>query len=693
MDAEDDKQARRRPGSRYLWAIRNSLILLLPLILAGALALLLGTFPYAAVLPPGSLALSEQWRAMAILVAQASSGMLSLSLLLLISYTLAADARQRQLTDVSPPLLAVLALTNFFIIARLPPDATLQWMLGPRSVLPAIIVAIASSELYLFFARYRRQHSGRQGYVQNSSLHLALAAVGPALAVIVVCLLFSQAWAQLSFDPSLWIKACVVWLDSAAGSDLPGLLLLGVLHQLLWFVGIHGSHALASVYPVLFSEPGSAAQVFSVSSPFLSLYVYVGGSGATLGLLLAILLVARGGEGARVARYAWLPSLFNINELLIFGLPIIFNPLYLLPFVLAPLVNIALSYFCLQQGWVAADVTSVPWMTPPLIGGAISSGSWRGGALQLLCIVLDTLIYAPFVRIAEQRRNSDNQDSVERIVAQIEEIKLRRASVLDRHDEVGHAARKLLHEFILDIGSDRVFLAYQPQHGRSGHLIGVEALLRWRHRHYGMISPAVICALLEEAKQIAVLGRWTIAAACRQLRDWKSAGIAARRVSINLSPLQLRDGGLLAHLADCLAANALAPAEIALELTESQHVPDDGVSLATLKGIEAMGIDLEMDDFGMGYSSMLYIRRFKFAAIKLDGVLTRDVVRDKNCRDIIASVVQLGAASDIRVVAEYVESSEQQQLLAKLGCDAFQGYLYSAPLAARQCEDYLRKHS
>lgn len=95
----------------------------------------------------------------------------------------------------------------------------------------------------------------------------------------------------------------------------------------------------------------------------------------------------------------------------------------------------------------------------------------------------------------------------------------------------------------------------------------------------------------------------------------------------------------------------------------------------------------------MGYSSMLYIRRFKFAAIKLDGVLTRDVLHDKNCRDIIATVVRLGEVSRIRVVAEYVESGEQQRVLAELGCNEFQGYFYSPPLAAPECLDYLRRNA
>jgi EAL domain-containing protein (putative c-di-GMP-specific phosphodiesterase class I) len=114
------------------------------------------------------------------------------------------------------------------------------------------------------------------------------------------------------------------------------------------------------------------------------------------------------------------------------------------------------------------------------------------------------------------------------------------------------------------------------------------------------------------------------------------------------------------------------------------------VSIATLKGLQAMGVHLEMDDFGMGYSSMLYIRRFHFDAIKLDGSLTREVLLDKNCRDIIMSVVQLGRALGMRIIAEYVETMDQKTMLEELGCDAFQGYLYSPALIGEHCLEYLR---
>jgi lactose/cellobiose-specific phosphotransferase system IIC component len=681
-------------GQRWLRAIRNSLVLLLPVIFVGALALLVGSFPFALLLPPPIAAAAQPLQIPAMMVWQASGGILALCLVVLISHYLAVDAREKQSVEVSPPVAATVAMVNFFIFTQvfLEPEASL-WMFGARSTLTAILVAIASSELLFSCLRFQASRVGRQRYVLDPSLHLAVRAIVPALVTVAAFFLLSTLLSLIHFDLGQRLSVALVRLNEVCDSELPGLLAVGVLHQLLWFFGVHGGNVLESVYSMLFYAAGDGHHVFTVSKTLFDLYVHVGGSGSTLGLLLVILLRYRHSDSGRVARYALLPSLFNINELVIFGLPIVFNPVYLVPFLLAPLMQIAVSYLCVRHGLVDLDQLAVPWITPPLLGGTINSASWHGGALQLFNLLLSAAIYAPFVGFAERQKQREGLGHVQRIVAEIEGIRVQSSRVLKRHDDLGHTARKLLREFIQDLGTNRVYLVYQPQHDDQRRVVGVEALMRWQHHHFGLISPSAICLLLEESRQICLLGRWVIATACRQLGDWKRAGIAPLRMSVNLSPLQLKDAGLATFIGECLQSNQLPAGEFGLELTESQHVPDDRESVQTLKALQAMGIHLEMDDFGMGYSSMLYIRRFHFDAIKLDGSLTREVLQSNNCCDIIASVVQLARALKMRVIAEYVETSEQQQLLARLGCDAFQGYWYSPPLAARQCLDYLRQQA
>lgn len=247
------------------------------------------------------------------------------------------------------------------------------------------------------------------------------------------------------------VGAGLVSLNAATDSQLPGLLLLGLAHQTLWFFGIHGSNALESVFATAFLRSDGSSPIFDVPRIFLDLYAHIGGSGSTLGLLLLLLFYARRNEAGRVAKYALIPSLFNINELVLFGLPIVFNPIYVIPFLIAPLLETITAYFCISHGFVAMDVNAVPWMTPPLLGGVLNSGSWHGGALQVLNLLLSALVYLPFVRYAEHRRSRDGLRTVRRVVDDIVAIKQQHGTVLDRHDVIGHTARKLLHEFMRDL--------------------------------------------------------------------------------------------------------------------------------------------------------------------------------------------------------------------------------------------------
>lgn len=681
---------------RWFKAIRHSLVLLLPVVFVGAVALLFGSFPFAVLLPWMSPALGQRLGEVAVLVSNASSGMLSLCLVVLISHQLAVEVRARRGTEISPPLVATVALVNFFVFVQLSsaPIGSL-WTLGAHGVLPAILVAIFSSELLFLCQGCRALHFGRTSCdLADPTLHVAVRSIVPVIAAVATFLLVTKALLTVPLELFHWAGSGLVLLNQTLGSQLPGLLVLGASSQLLWFVGIHGPNVLLEgAFPIMFPAAGDSRQVFDVTKTFFDLYVHVGGSGSTLGLLLAILVYDRLGETKRVAKVALIPSLFNINELVIFGLPIAFNPVYLIPFLAAPLAQIAVTYLCIRHGLVAIDATAVPWTTPPLLAGAINSQSWQGGALQGFNILLSALIYAPFVRSDVRRREADGVRDVRRILGEIENRGARDGRVLTRHDEVGHIARKLVREFRRDLGTERVSLAYQPQHDGSGRVVGVEALLRWEHRDYGSIPPGIICGLLEEANRIFPLGRWAIKTACTQLHEWHRAGIENLRMSVNLSPLQLKDTMLVPYLEECLRASQLSADRLTLELTESQQVPEDPLSIKTLTDLRAMGVKLEMDDFGMGYSSMLYIRRFHFDAIKLDGSLTKEVLQDNHCGDIIASVVQLARALEMRTIAEFVETREQQRLLEQLGCDVFQGYLYSPALPEAECLEYLRRAS
>jgi EAL domain-containing protein (putative c-di-GMP-specific phosphodiesterase class I) len=219
--------------------------------------------------------------------------------------------------------------------------------------------------------------------------------------------------------------------------------------------------------------------------------------------------------------------------------------------------------------------------------------------------------------------------------------------------------------------------------------VGVEALLRWTHPAHGLVRTDVVIALAEQGGLIARLGEWVLDEAGARKAEWNTRGLLPLTMSVNVSPLQLGEPGLAPAVAGVLQRHSLGPAELELEITESCAIPVGEVADANLAGLDALGVRLAMDDFGMGHASLLHLKRFRVAAIKVDGSLSRDVLAHPVSADIIRAIATLGHTGGARVIAEFVETREQRDRLATLGCDVFQGYLYSRALPAGECLAYL----
>jgi EAL domain-containing protein (putative c-di-GMP-specific phosphodiesterase class I) len=462
-----------------------------------------------------------------------------------------------------------------------------------------------------------------------------------------------------------------------------------LVNQCLWLVGVHGGKVLDHHAQALFGPAGAAYDPALAWRPLIDNFVHLGGSGATLGLMLALFIAARDGPHRRIAMLSWLPSAFNINELLMFGLPIVLNPAFLLPFVLAPLALTLMALAAVHGGLVPTSGASVPWTTPALLSGYLLTGSWRGVALQAGGLLVSTLIYLPFVRRSEARRRSLQQEAFRAASVEIAHPTQQRAPLMRRSDQVGMIARGLFMDLSHAIGTPAVALAYQPKHDRGGRVVGVEALLRWTHGRYGPVAADVAVTLAEHGGLIRRLGAWVMEEACERKAHWNKLGLTHVSMAINVSPLQLGDPQLPVTLAACIARHRLRPGDIELEITESHGIPMSPLVDDNLAQIVGMGVLLAMDDFGMGHSSLLHLRRLRVHAIKIDGSLSRDVLHNTTSADIVRTIGALGRSRQVEVVAEFVETVEQRDRLLALGCDVFQGYLHSPPLPAAACLDYL----
>jgi len=246
-----------------------------------------------------------------------------------------------------------------------------------------------------------------------------------------------------------------------------------------------------------------------------------------------------------------------------------------------------------------------------------------------------------------------------------------------------HKQLQLVQDLRLAIDRNELVLHYQPKfHAPNGPILGVEALVRWQHPVRGLVSADEFIPLAEKTGLIVPLGAWVLNEACRQMAQWHSEGHTTWSVAVNLSALQFAHAALIDTVRDTLARHTLDPHCLMLEITESTAMRDADASLHILQQLDAMGVRISIDDFGTGYSSLLYLKRLPASELKIDRGFVRDLAHDTEDAAIVSAIVALGQTLNLRIVAEGVETAEQQAFLTRLGCDSLQGYLLGRPMTA-----------
>lgn len=236
-------------------------------------------------------------------------------------------------------------------------------------------------------------------------------------------------------------------------------------------------------------------------------------------------------------------------------------------------------------------------------------------------------------------------------------------------------------------------LYYQPQVSVvSGELVGMEALIRWKHPERGFVSPGVFIPVAEETGMIMQIGEWVLREACEQGMRWIEAGYKIFKISVNLSARQLKDEGLPALIEKILHETGLPADKLGIELTESAIILEPEIALAHLQKIKALGVNLSLDDFGTGYSSLSYLKRFPIDTLKIDQAFVRDVKVDHEDAALVKAIIAMAHGLGMDVIAEGVELEEQLEFLGANNCDTIQGFLFSRPLPANELQALLKKH-
>ncbi|MCR4842121.1 MAG: EAL domain-containing protein, partial [Eubacterium sp.] len=508
--------------------------------------------------------------------------------------------------------------------------------------------------------------------------------VAAALAILVNIIIWLLTDAT-GFN-ALFSMLCTNLFSSLGSIGVSGAVYM-FLTGVLWFFGIHGSNVLGFANGVF--EPAiddNIAAIAAGSEPaviatktFMDVFALMGGSGCTLCLVIAIFLFSDSRSNERLARISLLPMLFNINEPILFGLPVIYNPSLLVPFILTPLVNYLVSYAAMAAHLVPVTIARVEWTTPIFLSGYLATGSAAGVVLQLVNLTIGVFIYRPFIISYEKKVTSRLQSQYQTVVRVLRaHEKTNSPIVLTKEPgDVGYFSRGLVTEISAALSNRLIQMYYQPQFNNDNEVVGVEALMRWNYEPYGMMYPPLIIKAAEENGKLFDLESYAWDRAMEDYYVMKRMTGKEFILSLNTTVTTLVDDRFEETMSDLVRKHRLRPEEICIEVTEQTELTMDDQLRVRLSSLKKTGFHLAIDDFAMGFTSVKYLQDNFFDDIKLDGSLTRNIMDNKNAQDIIDSMAYMSRSLDFKITAEYVETEEQKERLQALGCEVYQGFLYS----------------
>ncbi len=680
-------------------AAREGFMTVIPVIMIGAAALVFKYFPIAPYQSFIEDFLGGWFLKFLDLIYGATFGMLSLYLTVAISRAYISKFENRRSLG-AVPFTALIC----FLVLNYSGDFTKAC--GVDGVFVSIVASLSASKILVTLEKRKRIKNHKYlngvdiGFSNSVSMIIPSAATVCAFAAVnaAVMRIFG-----VSGIVDLFIKA-INSLFLPLGRSFLSALLFTLVSSVLWFFGIHGSDVLEPVMRQVFTPAvgeniqlvasgAAATEIFT--RQFIEIFVLMGGCGTAICLLLAILLFSKRRSARQLSKLAALPMLFNINELMIFGLPVIFNPIMLIPFIAVPIVSFLITYLAMRTGIVPLVISDVNWTAPVILSGYMATGSVAGSILQLFNIAVGTLIYRPFVMMYDKKFGSD---AIEEYNSLIDILKHSEESlvpvVLTEIDgSIGTIARELASDLRYALEKSEIELYYQPQFDDNYECIGAEALLRWNHPFYGWVYPPLVIRLAAEGGFAEELEEYVVIRAIDESVTLRRDAGFKGEMGINVSAMLIHSDSYLECIRKISETGKFKRGEVCLEVTEQTALLSDAFTMDRLKEIKEMGYRLAIDDFSMGYTSVKYFQDTQFDIVKLDGSLIQGLKKYAQNKDIVESVTSLSDKLGLEVIAEFVETEEQVELLREAGCRRYQGALYGYAEPYDEFADRLKKEN
>lgn len=400
--------AGRIGAQRHLVAIRDGFVTIMPLMILGSMITLLNSLPIKAYQSFMAMIFGgEEWKGFGGAVWQGTFAIVSLLIVFTVAYQLARSYDKDGLSS------GVVALASLITIMQTTSDGgiPLGWV-GAQGLFIALIVALVSTEIFTRLLGNKRLIVKMPDSVPPA-VAKSFAALYPAMITIslfglikILTVVGGMPDIHQAFYETL--QGPVSKMANTLGSAVA----VAVIVHVLWFFGLHGANIMEPLMQAIYLpaiEANAAALAageeipYIVTKSFFDAFMYLGGTGATMGLIIAVFIAGRRHKHYRnVSQLSATPGIFNINEPVLFGFPMVLNPVLIVPFILTPVILTVFSYIMIATGVVPKTVAFIPWTTPPIIGGFLATGSWKGAALAAFNLVVAIVAYLPFVKIAER---------------------------------------------------------------------------------------------------------------------------------------------------------------------------------------------------------------------------------------------------------------------------------------------------
>ncbi|EGU35563.1 EAL domain-containing protein [Vibrio scophthalmi] len=649
--------------NQYINGLCNVFLMLLPISLLSAFCMLIGTglsmLGFADWAQKIQLTSTLVWKLFPIL------------LVVYYSQFLATLHKTSRANVITPALLIYVILGH-------------EWgMLQPGSVIPtnyplAIIIPFLVSKTTQLIEKRRLFVESELPNVVDQTINLVGAAVFMVVLYVGAGTLLKD-WIIASSE----FFRLIPTLDEYSLGDA---VIYELVRNLFWSIGINGHIVLAPLKSELYEFTAQSYRLYAdfgvqlpiLTSNFYDIYAAMGGSGNTISLVLCMLFFTQNRGYRALAAATLVLSIFNINEPILFGLPVIFNPLLIVPFLLAPIAGLVLAYTATALGLVSPVETFVSWMTPALLSGYNATGNDPAAViLQLVIIMVCTLIYYPFFKQMDKviGTNAIFTKGLSDNFFNYRDMGNNRAVMGMLPQMSGNLAAQRNISQLQTTGDFVLF--YQPQVDMQRNCINsLEVLIR--HKSYdGKITPPTFLSSFAKLGLSSEVDLWVVKQALHEVSPL--AVDPKFKVSINISPDTFLIENFAKIVIKMIEQSNLAFNQIEFEITEDLLIQDEETTWNVLQELRSIGIKIALDDFGAGYSSIGYLSRYEFDKVKIDRSLVLNL-KQKNGKEMFSLTTQLVRTIGAEIVVEGVEEQEEIDFMQQQDIHLIQGYYFYKPM-------------